>query len=151
MARCSNCNAPLPDASLLCAWCGGRNDIDLKGIHYYTAPDNDSPRICPRCDTGLKSVDLNLNGRFLIERCKAHGGWLDGGELRHLMEWMMMGDKLLDQERQEQMHKGELKRESEQRRKLGGYGGEGSPFGSFGDPLRRSGPVRYRLQGHPVF
>ncbi len=219
MARCTNCNAPLPDGSLLCAYCGDRNDIDLKGIHYYTTHEDDSPRTCPRCDVRLKTLDLKLKGKFLIERCdqclglffdpgeleavleatvsnvflidrsgldginlkrqsnqypvsyikcpvcsqhmhrvnfgvrsgviidrcKAHGVWLDGGELRHLMEWMKLGGKLLDQERQEQIRREELKRESEQRQKLAGYGGEPSPFDSFGDPLRQSDPDLFTI------
>ena len=214
MARCSNCKAPLADGSLLCAYCGDRNDIDLKGIHYYTTHESDALRICPRCDESLKTIDLKLNGTFLIERChqcmglffdpgelealleatvsnvflidrsgldsinlrrqpdqypiayikcpvcsqfmhrvnfgtrsgviidrcKAHGAWLDGGELRHLMEWMKMGGKLLDQERQEQLRKEEQKRESEQREKLAKTGGEQSPFDAYGDPLRQSDP-----------
>ena len=214
MARCSDCNAPLPDGATLCVYCGVRNDIDLKGIHYYTTHEGDAPRICPRCDIRLKTIDLKLNGTFLIERCeqclglffdpgelealleatvsnvflidrsgldsinlrrqsdqypvayikcpictkfmnrinfgirsgvivdrcKAHGVWLDGGELHHLMEWMKLGGKLLDQERQEQMRKEELKRESEQREKLAKIRVEPSPFDSFGDPLRQSDP-----------
>jgi Zn-finger nucleic acid-binding protein len=214
MSRCSNCNAPLPDGSLLCAYCGDRNDVDLKGIHYYTTHETDSPRICPRCDIGLKSIDLKLNGTFLInrcdqclglffdpgelealleatvsnvflidkngldsinlrrqpdqypiayikcpvcsqlmhrvnfgtrsgviiDRCKAHGVWLDGGELRHLFEWMKMGGKLLDQERQEQLRREEMKLESERREKMARYRDEPSPFDSYGDPLRRSDP-----------
>jgi Zn-finger nucleic acid-binding protein len=214
MARCSNCKAPLPDGSLLCAYCGDRNDIDLQGIHYYTTHENDSPRTCPRCDIRLKTLDLNLGGRFLIERCdqclglffdpgelealldaavknvflidrsgldginlnrqpsqypvsyikcpvcsglmnrvnfgvrsgviidrcKAHGVWLDGGELRHLMEWMKMGGKLLDQERQEQTRLEELKRENGQRQKAAGYSSGPTPFESYGDPLRESDP-----------
>jgi len=214
MARCTNCNAPLPDGSLLCAYCGDRNDVDLKGIHYYTTHQSDSFRACPRCDTGLKTIDLKLNGTFLIDRCdqclglffdpgelealleatvsnvflidrsgldginlrrqpdqypiayikcpicsqlmhrvnfgirsgvivdrcKNHGVWLDGGELRHLLEWMKLGGKLLDQERQEQLRRDEQKRESEQRAKLAGYKGEPSQFDSFGEPLRLSDP-----------
>jgi Zn-finger nucleic acid-binding protein len=214
MARCSNCNAPLPDGSLLCAYCGDRNDIDLKGIHYYTTHENDVPRTCPRCAIRLKTIDLKLNGTFLIERCehclglffdpgelealldatvsnvflidrsgldginmnrqpdqypiayikcpvcsqlmnrvnfgvrsgviidrcKAHGVWLDGGELRHLMEWMKLGGKLLDQQHQEQSRKEEQKRESEQRQKPSVYRSEPSPFDSYSEPLRLSDP-----------
>lgn len=214
MARCSNCNAPLSDGSMLCAYCGDRNDIDLRGIHYYTTHENDSPRICPRCEKNLKTINLKLHGTFLIDRCdqcqglffdpgelealleatvsnvflidksgldsinlyrlpdqypiayikcpvcsqlmnrvnfgtrsgviidrcKAHGVWLDGGELRHLFEWMKMGGKLLDQERQEEVRKEELKQESLRREKLARYRDEPSQFESFGDPLRRSDP-----------
>lgn len=214
MARCTNCNAPLPDGSQLCAYCGDRNDIDLRGIHYYTTHETDEPRTCPRCAVRLKTIDLKMNGTFLIERCeqclglffdpgelealldatvenvylidrtgldginmrrssdpypvayikcpvclklmnrinfgarsgvivdrcKSHGVWLDGGELRHLMEWMKLGGKLLDQERQEQARKEELIKESEQRKELAGYRAEPSLFDSFGDPLLRSDP-----------
>lgn len=214
MARCSNCKAPLPDGSLLCAYCGDRNDIDLRGIHYYTTHESDSLRTCPRCDTPLSTIDLKINGRFLIDRCeqclglffdpgelealleatvsnvflidksgidainlrrepdkypiayikcpvcsqlmyrvnfgtrsgviidrcKGHGVWLDGGELRHLFEWMKLGGKLLDQERQEQIRREELKKESERREKLSRYRDEPSQFDSFGDPLRQSDP-----------
>jgi Zn-finger nucleic acid-binding protein len=174
--NCSNCSAPLPVGSIRCDYCGSRNDVDLQGVHYYTTHATDSERVCPRCRIGLKSVDLKLQGRFLIERCddcfglffdpgeleavldaavknvfvidrsqlgqlsnsgssaaqpvsyikcpvcatvmnrvnfgtrsgvvvdrcREHGIWLDGGELRRLCEWMKAGGKLLDQERQEQ-------------------------------------------------
>ena len=214
MARCTNCKAPLPDGSLLCAYCGDRNDIDLRGIHYYTTHETDQPRICPRCDKKLKTINLNLNGTFFIERCdqclglffdpaelealldaavknvflidrsgmdsinvhrqlnqypicyikcpvcselmnrvnfgaksgvivdrcKDHGVWLDGGELRHLMEWMKLGGKLLDQERQEQAKKDELKKEDEKRQDLAGYRTEPSPFDNHGNPLLLSDP-----------
>ncbi|HBA71737.1 MAG: hypothetical protein A2X82_10900 [Geobacteraceae bacterium GWC2_55_20] len=214
MARCTNCNAPLPDGSLLCTYCGDRNDVDLRGIHYHTTHAPDLPRTCPRCGVNLKTINLNLKGTFLIERCdqclglffdpaelealldaavsnvflidrvgldginlkrppdqypvayikcpvcsqlmnrvnfgarsgvivdrcKDHGVWLDGGELRHLMEWMKLGGKLLDQERQEQAKKEELKLEREKRESLAGYRTEPSTFDSFRDPLLRSDP-----------
>lgn len=214
MARCSSCNAPLSDGSPLCDYCGNRNDIDLTGIHYYTTHETDSPRICPRCDVKLKTIDLKLNGGFLIDRCetclglffdpgelealleatvanvfqvdrtrldgintsrplnqypvtylkcpvctelmhrvnfgaksgvivdrcKEHGIWLDRGELRHLFEWMKLGGKLLEQERQEQEKKDKQKREDEQREKLASYSNGSPSFEEFGDPLRRSDP-----------
>ena len=214
MARCSNCKAPLPPGSLLCAYCGNRNDVDLKGIHYYTTHDNDSPRTCPRCNIKLKSLDLKLNGRFLldrcdqcmglffdpgeleallvatiinvvvidrsgleaineqrdpnqypiayikcpvcsqlmnrvnfgaksgviVDRCKQHGVWLDGGELHQLFEWMKLGGQLLELERQDRQRKETDQREKEERLKLKGYDDEASSFRSFSDPLRQSDP-----------
>jgi len=214
MARCSCCNAPLPDGSQMCEYCRSRTDIDLKGIHFYTTHESETARICPRCNVKLKTIDLKLNGTFLIERCedclglffdpnelealleasvtnifkidrngldsinlrrqaeqqpisylkcpicaqlmhrvnfgtrsgvivdrcKDHGVWLDGGELRHLMEWMKMGGKLLDQERQEQARLEELKNENERREKLAGYKSEPSVFGTYSDPLRMNDP-----------
>jgi len=219
MARCSNCKAPLAPGSLLCAYCGNRTDVDLKGIHYYTTHENDTPRRCPRCDIKLKTLDLKLNGRFLIDRCeeclgiffdpgelealleatvkpvagidragleainekrepnqypiayikcpvcsqlmhrvnfgarsgvivdrcKEHGLWLDGGELRQLFEWMKLGGQLLEQQRQEQQRKEADQREKEQRQKLKGYEDEPSAFGSFSEPLRSSDPDLFEI------
>ena len=87
MARCSNCNGPLPPHSLLCPYCNNRNDVDLKGIHYFTTHAHDTPRSCPRCNIKLKSLDLKLNGRFLIDRCEqCMGIFFDPGELEVLLE-----------------------------------------------------------------
>ena len=190
MANCINCAAPLPPGSIRCEYCGSRNDIDLKGINYYTTNEPESERICPRCNIRLRTIDLKLEGKFLVERCdqclglffdtgeleallqatvtnvfaidrsrldaavaaklgddygviyikcpvcakvmnrvnfgvksgvivdrcKAHGVWLDGGELRRLSEWMKAGGKLLDQERQDELKKAEAEQDREQRK-----------------------------------
>jgi len=201
--NCINCAAPLPVNSISCDYCGSRNDIDLKGVHYYTTHEADAERVCPRCSISLKTIDLKVKGRFLIERCDAclglffdpgeleavleasvsnvfeinrtqlgqlnatgagdklpvayikcpvcavlmnrvnfgvrsgvvvdrcreHGIWLDGGELRRLCAWMKAGGKLLSQERQEQ-----LKRDQEQaenRRQLNSQSGMSAGHDSF--------------------
>jgi Zn-finger nucleic acid-binding protein len=177
--NCTNCAAPLPKGSINCNYCGSRNDIDLKEINYFTTHEADADRVCPHCSISLKTIDLKIKGRFLIERCdeclglffdpgeleavleasvsnvfevnrsqldqlngagsggklsvtyvkcpvcatimnrvnfgarsgvvvdrcREHGIWLDGGELRRLCEWMKAGGKLLEQERQEQLKK----------------------------------------------
>jgi len=204
--NCCNCSAPLPPDSIRCEYCGSRNDVDLKGVHYNTTHEIESERVCPRCGIRLQTIDLKLDGKFLIERCdvclglffdpgeletllegtvsnvfginrtrldsictirqsgdypvsyikcpvcsrlmnrvnygarsgvivdscKQHGVWLDGGELRHLFEWMKAGGKLLDQERREQL---KVEAEREQRKKqaqsagAGGYPDLDSPGG----------------------
>ncbi len=215
MANCTNCSAPLPANSIKCEYCNSRNDVDLKGVHYYTTHETASPRSCPRCAISLKSIDLKLDGKFLIERCdqclglffdpgeleallensvtnvftikrteinnlnqlraqdysisyikcpvcaqlmnranygarsgiivdrcKEHGVWLDGGELRHLCEWMKAGGKLLEQE-EKKMAETEQARElrrAQSQTPLGGdqigYGGGGL----FGDPRHHGDP-----------
>jgi Zn-finger nucleic acid-binding protein len=215
VANCSNCSAPLPPNSIQCGYCGSRNDIDLKGVHYYTTHESESERICPRCTIRLETIDLKMEGKFLIERCdrclglffdpgeleavlhatvinvftinrgeldsinaamrgndygvtyikcpvcskimnrvnfgaksgvivdrcKDHGVWLDGGELRHLFEWMKAGGKLLDQERREQLKKAEAKQEQENRhaQPAGGYS-DYPTFNTYGGPLRNDDP-----------
>lgn len=219
MARCTNCKAPLPDGSLLCSYCGDRNDLDLKGIHYHTTHETDQPRICPRCDKRLKTINLNLEGTFFIERCdqcmglffdpnelealldasvknvfqidrsgldainanrppdqypvsyikcpvclqlmnrvnfgaksgvivdrcKSHGVWLDGGELRHLMEWMKLGGKLLDNERQEEEKKEFQRRESERKQGVAGYQYDPSGLDGQSNPLQLADPYLFDI------
>ncbi|GAB6143161.1 zf-TFIIB domain-containing protein [Desulfocicer niacini] len=172
MAKCISCSAPLAPNTLVCDYCGTKNDTDLAGVHVYTTHEPESGRICPRCQVSMKTIDLKLHGKFFIERCDTcmglffdpgelevllkasvknvfhinrtkldhinntmarsqtsvryvkcpvcekimnrinfgarsgvivdrcaeHGVWLDGGELRHLFEWMKAGGRLLDQE-----------------------------------------------------
>ncbi|GAM11663.1 hypothetical protein OR1_03979 [Geobacter sp. OR-1] len=220
MANCANCSAPMPSDSITCTYCGSRNDIDLKGVHYYTTHETESPRTCPRCGIKLRTIDLKLDGRFLIERCdqclglffdpgeleallqatvtnvfsvdnsrlnsinarragdygityikcpvceqfmnrvnfgaksgvivdrcKEHGVWLDGGELRHLFEWMKAGGKILEQERQEQRKKEALEQEKEERRKIAQIpeGGAYQDFDMYGGTLRRSDPELFEI------
>ena len=212
MAKCSQCQAPLPDGDLKCAYCGSRNDIDLNGIHYHTVHESDVQRTCPRCSVHLETIDLKREGRFLIERCgkcsglffdpneletlldatvntvyevnykrldavgrqqtkypvsylkcpvctqvmnrvnfgarsgvivdrcNDHGVWLDGGELHQLMEWMKLGGKLLDQQRQDERTREKLKREEEQRLKLAGMPDVQHPFGIYTETLSQSDP-----------
>ncbi len=221
MAQCSSCSAPLPADSIVCTYCGSRNDTDLKGIHYFTTHELESVRICPRCNVRLKTIDLNIKGKFLIERCdeclglffdpnelealleatvsnvftinrsqlqafkslkknseqgafyikcpvcsnimnrvnfgtnsgviidrcKEHGVWLDGGELNSLFEWMKAGGKLLQQEKEEQQRKLEI-RELERKKRggdsaalaSGGLYQEPSGYGLFGGTLKNSDP-----------
>ena len=230
MANCTNCSAPLPTASIRCDYCGGRNDTDLKGVHYYTTHETESARICPRCSIGLKTIDLNINDRFLIERCdeclglffdpnelesvleatvanvftinrsqlngikamkisseksafyikcpvcstimnrvnfgtnsgvivdrcKEHGVWLDGGELRHLFEWMKAGGKLLQQEREVELKKMEEREMERERRALqsqaatGGTCSEELSFDLFGGTLRKSDPDLFDIVSKAV-
>lgn len=224
MPNCTNCSAPLPPESLCCAYCGSRNDVDLKGVHYNTTHASETQRACPRCAIPLNTIDLKLHGGvFLIERCetclglffdpgelealleatvanvfeinrkqlanigvlrnqeygvtyircpvcstvmnrvnfgtrsgvivdrcKEHGVWLDGGELRHLFEWMKAGGKLLDKERQAELKK--LEAAEEQKRRsgyaypdaAGGFAGS-SDFDTFGGMLRKSDPDMFDM------
>ena len=212
MANCTNCSAPLPPNSIQCDYCGSRNDLDLNGVHYYTTHEAESERICPRCVVRLETIDVKIEGKFLIERCvqclglffdpgeleavlqasvtnvftvnrgqidsinatmratdygisyikcpvcaklmnrvnfgaksgvivnrcREHGVWLDGGELRHLFEWMKAGGKILEQEKQEQLKKAEAEQE---RKKIytpagsGGYMGT-TEFDTYSGTLR---------------
>lgn len=229
MANCTNCSAPLPQNAITCVYCGSRNDTDLKGVHYYTTHESESERICPRCAIGLKTINLNINGTFLIERCddclglffdpnelealleatvanvftinksqldavkpttacdtgayyikcpicskimnrvnfgsssgvivdrcKDHGIWLDGGELRHLFEWMKAGGKLLQQQKEDEQRRIETRELEREKRNLqsqsasgSGYQGDSS-FDLFGGTLKNSDPDLFDIVSKAV-
>ena len=105
------------------------------GVHYVK---------CPDCSQLMNRVNFGAKSGVIVDRCKDHGVWLDGGELRHLLEWMKAGGKLLDQERREQQQKeAALQQRKEQQRKDAGapgaaYGTES--FDSYGSLLRTQDP-----------
>jgi Zn-finger nucleic acid-binding protein len=70
MAKWINCAAPLPPNSLRCEYCGTINDIDLSEIAYHTTHETSKERICPRCGTGLQSINLEVAEKFLVEKCQ---------------------------------------------------------------------------------
>jgi len=87
VANCVSCSAPLPAPSNICAYCGRRNDVDLRGVHKYTVERPNSERTCPRCDIALQTINLKNDGRFFIERCdQCMGLFFDPGELESLLE-----------------------------------------------------------------
>lgn len=87
MARCNSCSAPLPANTNRCRYCGIRNDVDLHGKHSYSLHAQQSDRLCPSCGDPLQTIDLKLNGTFLIERCEqCFGLFFDPGEIEILLE-----------------------------------------------------------------
>ena len=88
MPNCTNCAAPIPLDSVSCAYCGSRNDVDLRDVHYYTTHESDTTRACPVCNIALKTIDLGVNGKFFIERCEeCLGLFFDPSELEALLEY----------------------------------------------------------------
>lgn len=85
--KCESCSAPLPPAETVCAYCGTRNSVDLECLHEYTVVGPDRARSCPRCDVPLDTVDLKIEGTFLLERCpRCFGLFFDPGEVEKLLE-----------------------------------------------------------------
>lgn len=60
---------------------------------------------CPECSQFMNRTNFGTRSGVVVDRCREHGIWLDGGELRQLMEWMKAGGKLLDQQRREEEKK----------------------------------------------
>ena len=222
MANCKNCSAPIPANTITCAYCGTRNDTDLSGIHEFTEVAPDQLRTCPRCDVAMQTVDLKIDGTFLIERCDTclgmffdsgelealikatvknvnhinhtklkelytlnrhdaygityikcpvcatvmnrvnfgqrsgviidrcpeHGLWLDGGELRHLLEWVKAGGKMHSQKREEIKQKMDARGEIKVRRATTVHSGGG--FDTYGATLKQSDPDIFTIVGRVI-
>ncbi len=52
-------------------------------------------RKCPVCAELMHRYALGARSGVVLDRCAPHGVWLDGGELRRLMEWRKAGGQLL--------------------------------------------------------
>lgn len=222
MANCKNCSAPIPADTIVCSYCGTRNDTDLSGIHEYTEVAPEKERICPRCEKAMKTIDLKIGGTFLIERCETcmgmffdagelealikatvknvghvnhkklkelyalqrhdeygisyikcpvcetvmnrvnfgqrsgviidrcpdHGLWLDGGELRHLLEWVKAGGQMYNDQREAMKRKMDAREDIKVRRATTVHGGGG--FDTYGATLRHSDPDLFTMVGRVI-
>lgn len=100
MARCTSCSAPLPAHETVCAYCGTRNSVDLKGVHEYTVAVPESERLCPRCGDALQTLNLHTAGTFLLEQCPTcFGLFFDPGELEALLETSVANVFQIDRQR----------------------------------------------------
>ncbi len=57
---------------------------------------------CPECRKFMNRVNFGATSGVVMDQCKAHGVWLDNGELIHLMEWKRSGGELRAQQRLQQ-------------------------------------------------
>lgn len=205
----------MPPNSIICDYCGSRNDTDLKGVHRYTVHEPETERICPRCNISLRTLDLKIDGKFLIERCQDclgmffdtgeletlikasvsnvynvdrhkithlnktlrnndypasyikcpvcsqimnrvnfgarsgviidrcpdHGVWLDGGELRHLLEWVKAGGQILSKQKEEQRRKDDVRLEQQRTRQRSAQSTiQSTGFNHYGQTLRQEDP-----------
>jgi Zn-finger nucleic acid-binding protein len=55
-------------------------------------------RKCPVCAERMSPWNFGGRSGVILDRCGAHGFWLDGGELRRLAEWWRVGGKHLHQQ-----------------------------------------------------
>lgn len=87
MAKCSSCSAPLAANTNKCRYCGTRNDVDLKDRHHYSIVKKETALICPQCNKPLQTIDIELDGSFLIDRCAScFGLFFDAGKIEVLLE-----------------------------------------------------------------
>lgn len=69
-----------------CPYCGGRQDIDLRQVHFRDL-GADPGLACPSCDTALSVIEFATDPVILVERCGAcHGIFFNPGELQALLD-----------------------------------------------------------------
>ena len=51
---------------------------------------------CPDCGKLMNRVRFGERSGVVVDRCRDHGIWLEGGELRRLMEWKKAGGEVLE-------------------------------------------------------
>ena len=100
----------------------------------------------------MNRVNFGTNSGVIVDRCKDHGVWLDGGELRQLFEWMKAGGKLLQQEREAEQRKiaeREL-RKLQGQAAVGGANPDELSFDLLGGMLRKSDPDLFDIVAKAV-
>ena len=88
---------------------------------------------CPVCRTAMNRVSFGARSGVVVDQCPRHGMWLEGGELRRLLEWRKAGGQILDQRRKAEILEEELKLERRRAR-------EGSPARAAGGGLAGDAP-----------
>ena len=53
---------------------------------------------CPDCGKLMNRVGFGQRSGVVVDRCRDHGVWLEGGELHRLMEWKKAGGQVLDRQ-----------------------------------------------------
>lgn len=84
--KCTSCGGKLEGTMTFCPFCGVRQDVDLRQIHYRDL-GQDASLPCPECVTPLGVIEFESEPVVRIERCgTCHGMFFNPGELQALLE-----------------------------------------------------------------
>jgi len=90
VVACQSCGASLPVGSLSCKYCKTTFDRDMSRLKYGLESLK-SDRDCPACNKSLKSIDLEIGYKFIVERCQdCLGIFMDKLELEEFLAWVKM-------------------------------------------------------------
>lgn len=74
--KCINCGGALQGTMTFCPYCGVRQDIDLRQVHFRDLGMDDS-QDCPSCESKLSVIEFDAGVPVRVERCGAcHGMFL---------------------------------------------------------------------------
>lgn len=72
------------------------NNERLKEISTTRITSEIVYRPCPVCNKLMNRVNFGARSGTIIDQCREHGLYLDGGELRQLLEWRKAGGHLVE-------------------------------------------------------
>ena len=103
------------------------SDRDYKEVTYVP---------CPDCGEFMHRKSYGAKAGVVVDRCRLHGVWLDGGELNRLLKWAKAGGRKHDiretERRAENEARAKKNREVFRHSRLEVESGSGSGFSSFG-------------------
>jgi Zn-finger nucleic acid-binding protein len=68
---------------------------------------------CPVCKKLMNRINFGSRSGVIADKCRNHGLWLDGGELRQILEWVKAGGDLYH--KQKQLENAQLELEQEKK------------------------------------
>ena len=77
---------------------------------------------CPVCSVIMNRCAHGHRSGVVADRCRAHGVWLDGGELETLFDWVAAGGHLLDEQMSVERRREEERREEARHQRLAAAG-----------------------------
>lgn len=84
--KCVSCGGALPGAMNFCSYCGVRQDIDLRQLHFRDMSTTGSHWPCPECQVPLQVIEVDTNPPMRIERCgTCFGMFFNPGELEAVL------------------------------------------------------------------
>jgi Zn-finger nucleic acid-binding protein len=66
---------------------------------------------CPVCKKLMNRINFGSGSGVIADKCRDHGLWLDGGELRQILEWVKAGGELYHKQKQQENDQLELEQE----------------------------------------
>lgn len=66
---------------------------------------------CPVCKKLMQRINFGSGSGVIVDKCREHGLWLDGGELRQILEWVKAGGALYHKQKQLENARLELEQE----------------------------------------
>ena len=110
--RCDKCLGLFFDPNELCTFieCSVSNVHEVNYLHLQEflreREGQELPPVnyikCPECRAHMNRENYGARSGVIVDRCREHGVWLDGGELTVILDWVKAGGKIHEENRQQE-------------------------------------------------